>query len=147
MTESEWHSSTDPAAMLAFLRGKASDRKLRLFACACVRAVSGMPWEVGEAIKYVEKYCDELLSWPDVVARIARKAFQCNSIAVGTTFHHFEFPPLTASTDDIAELTVRYCFSDIRWHGMHVNVEQVVGAIRCIFSPFTFPLDPYYLGR
>jgi hypothetical protein len=35
MTEADWHSSTDPQVMLAFLRGKVSERKLRLFAIAC----------------------------------------------------------------------------------------------------------------
>lgn len=50
MKESEWLTSTDPAAMLAILAGedgrgnsvtppRVSDRKLRLFACACCRAV------------------------------------------------------------------------------------------------------------
>ena len=37
MDEAEWLASTDPEPMLAFLRGRASDRKLRLFACACCR--------------------------------------------------------------------------------------------------------------
>ena len=37
MTETEWKNSNDPAPMLKFLRGKASDRKLRLFSAACFR--------------------------------------------------------------------------------------------------------------
>lgn len=37
MTESEWLASTDLQAMLDFLSDKASHRKFRLFACACVR--------------------------------------------------------------------------------------------------------------
>jgi hypothetical protein len=37
MTEQEWLTCTDPRPMLEFLRDKASNRKLRLFACACVR--------------------------------------------------------------------------------------------------------------
>ena len=39
MTEVEWHSCTNPAVMMEFLRGKVSERKLRLLACAIVRAV------------------------------------------------------------------------------------------------------------
>ena len=37
MTEAEWLAATDPTPMLRFLRGRACDRKLRLFACARCR--------------------------------------------------------------------------------------------------------------
>jgi hypothetical protein len=39
MTEAEWQASEQPRSMLNFLRGKASARKLRLFACACCRRI------------------------------------------------------------------------------------------------------------
>jgi hypothetical protein len=37
MTEAEWLRCNDPASMIAFLEGQASERKLRLFTCACGR--------------------------------------------------------------------------------------------------------------
>src|SRR5215468_2890854 len=37
MTEAEWAASDNAQMILGLLRGKASDRKLRLFACACCR--------------------------------------------------------------------------------------------------------------
>src|SRR5947209_1043373 len=37
MNEREWLTSIEPTPMLGYLRGKASERKLRLFAVACCR--------------------------------------------------------------------------------------------------------------
>lgn len=39
MTEAEWLTSCEPKALLAFVAGRVSDRKLRLFAVACCRDV------------------------------------------------------------------------------------------------------------
>jgi hypothetical protein len=41
MTEKEWLQSGEPWLMLDFLQGRASERKLRLFAVECSRRVSG----------------------------------------------------------------------------------------------------------
>jgi hypothetical protein len=39
VTEAEWLSATDPTPMLEFVRGRLSDRKLRLYTVACNRKV------------------------------------------------------------------------------------------------------------
>jgi hypothetical protein len=66
VTEHDWISSTDPDAMLDFLRGRgmAGDRKLRLFAAACCRRI----WHLLEdprsrqGIEIAEAFADGLAS-------------------------------------------------------------------------------------
>jgi hypothetical protein len=62
MTEAEWLACRDPAKMLAHLGAKISNRKLRLFSCACCRRV----WQyvrderLQTALDTVEQYTDKL---------------------------------------------------------------------------------------
>lgn len=39
MTPDDWNAAAEPRRMLEFLRGRASERKLRLFTCACCRRI------------------------------------------------------------------------------------------------------------
>lgn len=66
MTEQDWLTATDPTSMSEFVRngGKASDRKLRLFAVACC----GDIWSLlrddrsRAAVKIAEEYADGLVT-------------------------------------------------------------------------------------
>jgi hypothetical protein len=69
MTEAEWQVATDPRPMLEFLRGKASDRQLRLFACAYCRAVrDSLHLLPGTAVAVAERYADGVASDDDLAS-------------------------------------------------------------------------------
>lgn len=60
MTELEWTQACDPYRLMQYIDGKASDRKLRLFACACCRRI----WDLIEgelqrrAVELAERFAD-----------------------------------------------------------------------------------------
>jgi hypothetical protein len=61
MNEKGWSSCTDAGKMLTFLRGKASDRKLRLFMCASCRVVvARMGERMGHTLDLVERVAEGL---------------------------------------------------------------------------------------
>jgi hypothetical protein len=63
MTEADWLACTDPGPMLEHLRAKASDRKLRLFACACCRRTWGLLQAEGRrAVEAAEGHADGLVA-------------------------------------------------------------------------------------
>lgn len=76
MTEAEWVACTDPQKMLEFLRGRASDRKLRLFAVESVRLVSN--WLVHPnsraALEASERVAEGVNS-PDILSPTYRAAW------------------------------------------------------------------------
>lgn len=75
MTEQEWLICADPHLMLEFLRGKASERKLRLFAVACSRRIWNVIDDLGRAaVDAAEDFADGGLGSDEL--RAARLACQ-----------------------------------------------------------------------
>lgn len=84
MNEMEWLECTDPTPMLEFLRGKISERKLRLFAVACVQRYSMVDGAMRQIIRTSELYADGLANWTDLASvrkmakELQRQAMQRN---------------------------------------------------------------------
>jgi hypothetical protein len=152
MDEAEWLACADPQPMLAFLRGTASDRKLRLFAVACVRRVWRLVgrersrWAVGIA----ELVADEKLGgdslgrayanagtapWPAdteaeheavVAARYTARA-AAGTAARRAAAHVVRALRLSNGDTNDAEATA---------------TREVLGLLRCVFgNPFREPAD------
>lgn len=115
MTEADWHSSTDPAAMLAFFQqgGRASDRKLRLWACACVRRVWPLlPQGVThEAVRLAEQFADGQATARDLgrVRKPGRNPFLHPSNFVALSLAPVLLPDLSAqAASEMAEAITRF---------------------------------------
>jgi hypothetical protein len=80
MTEEQWIACPDPTPLLNCLNGEASDRKLRLFACACFRQI----WELIEVDEYhnlveiAERFADGLASAADLSVAHGEAIEWCN---------------------------------------------------------------------
>lgn len=60
MTEAEWETCRNPAAMVAYMDSRASARKRRLFPCACVRRVWSQLTDTPSchAVEVAERFAD-----------------------------------------------------------------------------------------
>ena len=160
MTEQDWMIGTDPTPMLEFVRGKANDRKLRLFAVSCCRLV----WHrmvdkcSRRAVEVAERYADglatpqTLLKWywaayeayeltddeEDEGARYREVAFAANC----ATHHDAAFAAMNAAAYvSAAAVTGQDTLSDSR--------EAVCDLLREILGPLPFhPItcDPIWLS-
>jgi hypothetical protein len=70
MTEAEWLACADPTPMLEFLRGKATDRKLRLLTCAFFRRRYAPGDPRSAIIRAGERYADGTASREEVQAAL-----------------------------------------------------------------------------
>jgi hypothetical protein len=90
MTPGEWAACTDPMRMLEFLRERASDRKLRLFACACLRRV----WRrladsrLREVVQLAEAHADGAASEEAMLTAWRSVASEHASLAIPEDIYH-----------------------------------------------------------
>ena len=72
MTRSEWLTATEPDRMLAFLRGRVSDRKFLLFACGCCHLARHVAPDVARlAVPHLERAAEDALRARDRSAVVA----------------------------------------------------------------------------
>jgi hypothetical protein len=79
VTEQDWLTGTDPSPMLASLRGRASGRKLRLFACACCRHIWHLlpDEQVRGAVEAAERFADGLADAGELKAACLAARSRC----------------------------------------------------------------------
>src|SRR5262249_38918350 len=100
MTEAEWLACDKPERMLAYLRGRASERKLRLFAVAAGRLASR--WFVHaistEALDVGEKVAQGIYG-PEALDPVHRVAWDLFPLALrGYSVHHVSATRAAART-------------------------------------------------
>jgi len=122
VTEKEWLTCTDPTPMLAFVRGKASDRQLRLFACACCRTSWSFLTDIRtrEAVEASEQYADNLIKRREL-RRAEVRASNVHNI------RYSQRSQLARSTANVPALVL----ADLPWL---VKNEIAVGLLRDIFG-------------
>jgi hypothetical protein len=149
MTEAEWLACADPRPMLDYLRGKVSDRKLRLFAAAGFRRLVSLLPDPRQrrGIEVLEQLADGAVTRSECrgVTTEVRHAIPRNGWVAG--------PMPTDDPHFIALMLYReFCSSSIAIHAVQATAGLADGAreqheqirlMRCVFgNPFR-PSQPF----
>ena len=95
MTEADWLSCSNPKPMLLFLGGRATDRKMRLLACAGCRRVLDFVTDgrIRDAVEIAERFADGLIGDEEreTAYRIAFDAYEAEWKAFEETYFKEEW--------------------------------------------------------
>jgi hypothetical protein len=164
MNEDEWLACTDPRLMLgfrAFLHGEASNRKMRLFACACCRRIwNFLPDQRSQdAVAVAERFADGAANpeelkeaWADAQEAQWEAMDRVPVPEPGEMFQEDPFVPERAAVDAV---NPDFVVVHGEWHtlnamletaeaqGMQNELEALAELLREIFgNPFR-PLPPH----
>jgi hypothetical protein len=147
MDETTWRTTvTDRTWMLEHVRDKASPRKVRLFACACVRRVWEMlPPGVCEAVVIAERYADNQVERRELLraARLTAMAMPLGpeGVAAVQASIHATAPNLT-----FAFHAATWALSAVGREGWCEELAVQCDLVRCIFgNPFRTLDSPDWL--
>jgi hypothetical protein len=145
MTEAEWLACANPVPMLEFLRGKADQRRLRLYGVACCRRLEPFPQDASKAAVVVaEGVADKRVAGPEWGAARRTARFTLGELC------------LRRSAWRVAEEVTARCFG-VQWDITNpvdlysqpaVVAERTALAqlLRDIFNPFRRgPVNPAWL--
>jgi hypothetical protein len=164
MNEMEWLTGTDPAAMLDWLEGKVSDRKLRLFACACARRY----WHLlrypppRQGIEAAEQFADGLMG-PSALEEARGRA----ELSAGDApyLEAFAYLAALATTEELAldaarnaresarQMAVREAANEVLPYEDEAQIDAEASAQECraqcelIRDVFGNPFRPIHLDR
>ncbi|GIW82878.1 MAG: hypothetical protein KatS3mg105_4685 [Gemmatales bacterium] len=140
MTEQEWLACNDPRRMMDFVRGKSSDRKLRLFVCGYLRTF--LPRHNDElsqeALEMSERFADGLAAAEDLEAcrskarATARTGNKAAQLAVDAAFLNLP-------------RAIEQVFGDLTTHADKRNKVQL---LHDLWGPVLFrrlPIEPSWL--
>jgi hypothetical protein len=137
MTESEWLACTDPDPMLHFLQGKASDRKLRLFACACVRGILPVLDENQERVK-VNDRSQKAIEWATREPELAKKAVEVAELFADGKATEAELKAVFSDADEDDDASCYAAGPDAVWTAKATAYRARWFANYC--SPSSYPL-------
>jgi len=156
VTEQEWPECEDPQKMLDFLRERASDRKLWLFACACCRRIGHLLTDERSqrAVVAAEQFADGLITeqefedarWKAVDAYSKPHEHTPHSLAVEAAADAAccacwdDFTPTEQEAHGAARTAAQCCERAVNLLGSDVAEEKSAQAalLRCIVGPISF---------
>jgi hypothetical protein len=148
--EIQWRTTTDPAAMLAFIVPKADERKLRLYACACCRTI----WHLivdprsQRAVEVAELYADGSALPKDMeraMSEASAALVELEDVAYGEGQDFISENHRLAIRGAEAALGVFFDHPVSAWRlsrVVHPDVESKTGQVNILHDLFGNPLRP-----